>query len=239
MNYESTKPREVSPVPGVFLERTADHIHLRLQEPRQVLSSAVLGGGWGQVSHLLNLKVAADPGNGGQLTPQQALQDYASQHGWQGPLVGMMTAAAMGSLRMVRVEQADLELAVLVTSGLANARRAGDRAEYRHLKAAVAEVGTINIVLLCSARLSPAAMVEASMMITEAKAAALQQRQILSPVSGQLATGTGTDAVAIINGIGALDNSSAGVIEYCGKHTLLGEYLARATIAALTDSFDY
>ena len=68
------------------------------------------------------------------------------------------------------------------------------------------------------------------MTVTEAKAAALQNLDIRSPVSNEPATGTGTDCIAI-----AAD-PKAEKMQYCGKHVLFGETLARLVIEAVTSS---
>ena len=83
------------------------------------------------------------------------------------------------------------------------------------------EIGTINIIVLTSAILTDAAMVEALMIATEAKSAALQETGVLSPVSNKIATGTGTDAIAVVSGQGPE------LVAYCGKHVLFGEVLGR------------
>ena len=81
-----------------------------------------------------------------------------------------------------------------------------------------------------TAGMMPAAMIEAVMTVTEARAAALQNLDIKSPVSNETATGTGTDCIAI-----ASDPKSQ-KLQYCGKHVLFGETLARLVIKALTSS---
>jgi adenosylcobinamide amidohydrolase len=53
---------------------------------------------------------------------------------------------------------------------------------------------------------------------------------VKSPVSRTIATGTGTDAIAVANGFGPE------TIRYCGKHVLFGEMLASAVIETITDS---
>ena len=68
------------------------------------------------------------------------------------------------------------------------------------------------------------------MTTTEAKAAALQNLEIISPVSNKTATGTGTDSIAI-----AAD-PIAEKVQYCGKHVVFGEVLARLVIEAITSS---
>jgi len=133
----------------------------------------------------------------------------------------MMTAASMDSFRMAKKSEQGIDIAVLVTSGLSNPRRVGDLAEHRSMTTSSTKVGTINIVIVTSAILTGAASVEALLIATEAKSAALQEAGIKSPVSNLLATGTGTDSVAIISGHGPE------TVNYCGKHVLYGEILGR------------
>jgi adenosylcobinamide amidohydrolase len=109
----------------------------------------------------------------------------------------------------------------------------GDRAEYRSVVSEPQETGTINIVLLTDAALTPAAMVEAVQMITEAKTSALMADRILSPVSGQLASGTGTDAVVVVSG------QRQETVAWCGKHVLFGEVLGALTLQAVADSISW
>ena len=78
--------------------------------------------------------------------------------------------------------------------------------------------------------MSPAAMVESVMLVTEAKTVAMRKLSVKSPVSGTIATGTGTDAIAVVNGFGSE------TIRYCGKHVIFGEMLASVVIEAITES---
>ena len=123
-----------------------------------------------------------------------------------------------------------VEITALVTSGLSNARRSGDRAEHRTFDEPGIKPGTINIIILTNVMLSPPAQVEAVMIATEAKAAVFQDIGAISPVTGKTATGTGTDAVAVVSGF------SPPEIVFCGKHTLFGEMLASAAMEALASS---
>jgi len=147
-----------------------------------------------------------------------------------GVTVGMMTAADADSFRRVsRVEQG-VEVTALVTVGISNARRAGDVAECRQLDIDTPGTGTINIIVLTNAILEKPAMVEALLTVTEAKSAALQNLDVRNPETGSLATGTGTDAVAVVSGPGPAR------IRFCGKHMLFGEMLASTVIEAITSS---
>jgi len=213
------------------LTHNGGHLHLAFPEPRRVLSSAVLNGGHVKADHVVNMKVPKT--SDATEAPETTLKKYALKNGWKGTVVGLMTAASMDSFRLARDTVSGIELAVLVTSGLSNPRRIGDRADIREAGAAPGEAGTINIIALTSATLTEAAMVECVMMITEAKAAALQEAGIRSPVSNGIATGTGTDALAVVSGHGPQ------TVAFCGKHVLFGEVLGRLALAAVAASIDW
>ncbi len=210
------------------LQHCDDHVHLAFSSPQRVMSSAILNGGLVHADHILNRKVPMTASS--YEAPDISLRRYADTQGWKGKVVGMMTAAPMASLCMEHACIEGVDVTALVTAGLNNARRAGDKADVQELLAVTEEVGTINLILICSARLTDAAMLEAVMVATEAKAAALQDANVHSPVSGLLATGTGTDAIAVVSGDGPEE------IAFCGKHVLLGEVIGRLVIAAVAKS---
>ncbi len=213
------------------LEHTRNHVHVAFNTPHRVASSAVLNGGMVQADHLVNMKVPKTSSctEAAHLT----LANYCKDFGWSGTVVGMMTAASMDSLRIVKQTEQGIDLAVLVTSGLSNPRRAGDYAEYRRMISPGNAVGTINIMVMTSAQLTGAALIEALMTATEAKSAALQEAGIISAVSNRTATGTGTDSVAVACGHGP------GVVQYCGKHVLFGELLGNSVIDAVSSSIQW
>jgi len=213
------------------LERTEAHIHVEFKKPHRVLSSAVLEGGLVEASHIVNLHVPKNSAlSEGSEPPWATLENYCCSMRWRGIAVGMMTAASIDSFRKAHRIEKGVEVASLVTAGVSNARRAGDPADCRDIAHSPPQPGTINIIVLTNALLTPAAMVEAVQIATEAKSAALQDLNIQSPVTGGLATGTGTDAVAVAGGFGPVE------IRYCGKHMLFGEMLAETIIEAVTRS---
>ncbi|MGE4265420.1 MAG: adenosylcobinamide amidohydrolase [Desulfovibrio sp.] len=218
----------------IRLDATDEHLHLDLGRSCPVLGSCVLGGGFGLARHVLNLRVDANLA-GESLrfpVPESTLLEYCAAQGWAGPVAGMMTAASMKSLRTARLEENGLAVLAAVTAGLTNSRRAGDPAECRDIPEAAPQPGTINIIVALGASLPPAALVEAVITITEAKAAVLQDLGITSRTTGLPATGTGTDAVAVV----ALGGRKAA---YCGKHVLAGELTARAVMQALAASLEW
>ncbi len=216
----------------IALEHTHAHVHIDFDIPHRVVSSAVLNGGFVEADNIVNVKVEGHSDTKQKMLdlPEAALANYCLKQDWQGKIVGMMTAASMDSLRVVRTAEQGVEIIVLVTSGLSNPRRAGDRAEYREISHSATHTGTINIICLTTATLTDAAMIEAVSMAAEAKSAALQNLGVLSPVSNDLATGTGTDAIAIASGYGPQE------VRYCGKHVLFGEMLACSVIEGISSS---
>ncbi|MGH1487077.1 MAG: adenosylcobinamide amidohydrolase [Cellvibrionaceae bacterium] len=243
-----SKDEEVFTLPPSFLldgwhgkiSHKALEIHFNPTEPSvgrvydySAYSSAVLNGGYQQVKHYINLHVSPQC-IVGVTTPESLFVSYCK------PLalsvdtsIGMMTAASMRSCCITTTEIEGQKIIVCVTTGLGNLRCAGDKAEYRHLYSPPKKIDTINMLIATSAALSPAAKVEALMIATEAKVAALDSLGLKSVVSGRLATGTGTDALAIVS---PELKSNSRQIDYVGKHTLFGEALACLTIKAITHS---
>jgi adenosylcobinamide kinase/adenosylcobinamide-phosphate guanylyltransferase len=106
---------------------------------------------------------------------------------------------------------------------LSNALAVGDPATYEE------KPGTINLIVVLNQPLTESALVEATAMITEAKTRALFDVRVKSTVSDSLATGTGTDCVAVACPTGIP------TARYCGKHTLLGELMGRAVSEAMEE----
>lgn len=214
------------------LQVSENWVTLSFDQARPCLSSAVVNGGMVNATRWINLKVSGDQAEAAHC-PTATVAAICKQEQWpnQPAPVAMMTAASMDSLRVRFAEVCGELLAVLVTTGLANARRAGDRAEYRRLSDHCDEVGTINMAVVTSASLSTAVMAECIITATEAKTAVLQKHGVISPISGELATGTGTDSLAIFGGHGQQ-------AAFAGKHTSFGEVLARLVIEGIDAAAD-
>tara|TARA_B110000503_G_scaffold25349_1_gene40047 strand:- start:12215 stop:12925 length:711 start_codon:yes stop_codon:yes gene_type:complete len=216
---------------GVQLSRSDQLVQIRFSQPHRTLSSAVLNGGYCHASDFLNVQVARHSPQAED--PEITLQRLSDQLQCSGTTVAMMTAASLDSLRVESCTIGDEVLAVTVTTGLQNARCAGDPAEYRSLDVVPSERGTINLAIVTSVQVVDAALVEMVAIATEAKTAVLHELCVKSPVSGRLATGTGTDSVAVFSGHGS------GRARFAGKHTLLGEKLALLVMAAIRSSVEY
>jgi adenosylcobinamide amidohydrolase len=214
------------------LQKTAEHICISFSTEHSVISSAVYNGGNCLASNILIMKVAGNFENEKKncVNPEISLGQYCQQLKLSGTTVGMMTSTTMDSFRQVSHSLQGVKVTAMVTAGVSNARCAGDRADWRAIRTDGNPTGTINTVIVTTAIMSRAAMVESVMLAAEAKTVAMRKLGVRSPVSKTIATGTGTDAIAVVNGAGPES------VRYCGKHVIFGEILASAVIEATTES---
>ncbi|MHB8117969.1 MAG: adenosylcobinamide amidohydrolase [Methanothrix sp.] len=140
------------------------------------------------------------------------------------------TAANMNNVALSHQKFRELEVVTVCTGGVeANAGRAGDPASYYEMGSAVEMLechedqkqGTINAMIFINQEMTPGAMVTAVITATEAKTAALQELEVPSHYSNGLATGTGTDQIAVASRLGGK------TLTYAGKHSKLGELIGR------------
>ena len=207
--------------PGAALERGDRWNALTFERPRPVLSSAPVGGGEATAVRVVNLCVHGPGCRSACDDPAATFAGLAAEQGWAGPLVGLMTGVAADHLGTCHRG----EWSVLATAGTGNAHRAGEPAT------TVAGAGTINIVAVTGQALTAAARAEALALTAEAKAALLADLDVRVPHSGRVASGTGTDAVAIVAGHGA-DTT------FTGYHTASGQALVAAVREAVAASLE-
>ena len=138
----------------------------------------------------------------------------------------LFTGADMGNLAVRKAEFGDLAVYALVTAGVETNAVRMSRSEGRFI-----EPGTINVILMANARLTPRALARAIISATEAKTAALQDLDVRcgsAPERWQ-ATGTGTDEVIVAEGRGRrVDNT--------GGHCKLGELMATAVYEGVKEA---
>ncbi|MTW21221.1 adenosylcobinamide amidohydrolase [Allochromatium palmeri] len=171
----------------------------------------------------------------------------------------MATAANMQCAVLARAEYEDLAVSVVATAGvLGNATRAGDPAgwhEHRDGSRAVepgraategppgqsaciqpappeAGAGTIVTLVFINQPCTPACLVRAATLVTEGKSAAVLDLRMPSLQSARLATGTGTDQLAIAAPLRRADTDWER--HWAGSHNSLGELVGRATHEAVT-----
>ncbi|UQA90590.1 adenosylcobinamide amidohydrolase [Streptomyces halobius] len=179
----------------------------------RVISSAVLGGGIGERSWVLNAQVS----HGYQRTdPDRYLTDLARDAGAPGPGVGLMTAADVRAYGHAYDGGVD----AVATAGLGVRGWAASPAEGT---AMAVRPGTINIVVALPVALTDAALVNAVATATEAKVQALVG-------AGYDCSGTPTDAVCV-----AARSPRPGdeVHAFAGPRSLWGARVARAVHQAV------
>jgi iron complex transport system ATP-binding protein len=204
---------------GVVYERHEAATCLRLDRPWQALSSAVLGGGRRHIRSLVHLQVPVDYDGA---SPAQDLREATRELVLAGPSIGLMTAVDLSKTQVFAAHAAGVAIRALITVGVGNASRAGSPTTYRP--------GTINTVLLVEGRLSDPAAVELVIVMSEAKAAALAEAGVRT-TRGEVATGTSTDAVAILWRRAGGDRE----IRHGGSATELGMAAARIVSTAIAE----
>ncbi len=142
---------------------------------------------------------------------------------------GLMTAANMQNVAISTHSFRDLEVTAVITGGIEiNGGRAGDPASYYQEDGQIKMIpGTINIILLIGANIPHYAMVNAVVTATEAKTVAIQQLMAQSQYSEGIATGSGTDMIAVVG-----DKTSPIHLNDAGKHSKLGELIGKCVIGA-------
>ncbi|MEU2763923.1 adenosylcobinamide amidohydrolase [Streptomyces sp. NPDC007094] len=202
------------------------HLVWRLGPGVRLCSSAVLGGGIGTRSWILNAQV---PGGYPRLDPDRHLAEIAAAEGLTGPGAGLMTAADVAAY--TTAEDAGVTATVTVGLGVRGWAAAPDAAplgpvaapERSGTAAAVPfRPGTINIVVTLPAALSDAALVNAVATATEAKVQALLD-------AGLDCSGTPTDAVCVA----APEPGADGGASFAGPRSLWGARIARAVHGAV------
>ena len=158
----------------------------------------------------------------------------------------MSTAANMQCAVVARAAYEELTVRVVATAGvLGNATRAGDPAGWHERPGGSARVersvtdtppaeagsGTIVTLAFINQPCTPACLVKAATMVTEGKSTAVLDLRMPSLQSPGLATGTGTDQLAIA---APLADEGSWARHWAGSHNTLGELLGRATHDAVT-----
>jgi len=191
--------------------------------PLKILSSAVLNGGLKEANGIINVQVPEGCGSDKNDVHWNA-EDFLNKEVRKLQLptdrvVGLMTAAKMQNVAISSEKCDKTTLTVLATAGSTVAVTAGEPTASKGVQ--LENCGTINIILLVDGNLTESCMVEAIKTITEAKTVALRELDIRSRFSGDIASGTLTDSIAV----GCTKKGDA--IPYAGTFTLLGELIGK------------
>jgi adenosylcobinamide amidohydrolase len=227
------------------LRRRGRFLSVHLKKPHLTLSTSHVNGGQTElVRYLLNHQSCEGKGHMGRHESlegqgQEAYHRAAcAEAGVPSEATAMMGTAANMQYASVREESfEDTVVWAVVTAGVqGNAGRAGDPATWHESSGAWKPLhalpGTINTMLIFNWPLLPNALARAAATMTEAKTAALLELAVSSRYSPHLATGTGTDQFCLAAPL----DSARKPKTWTGKHSKLGEILARAVIEATKEA---
>lgn len=221
----SDEPEALTVISPFIVRAERDALIVSFAAPARVLSWAVLNGGFCYADHIINYRVrGSDASFCAQ--PRGWLTQTVSGLGLEGKVVAMATAVEMKYLAQVALSGGGAQVTCFATVGCGNALSVGDPAAVAVEHHATAALHTINMILTVQPALTDEAMVEAIEIATEGRVRALYEAGIQSSASSLIATGTGTDCIAVVS-------PGSGAERYCGKHTKLGELIGRAACAAV------
>jgi adenosylcobinamide amidohydrolase len=215
--------------PSFSVRQERDALIVSFASPARTLSWAVLNGGFCHARHVINHHV---DGKNALFCAQPGpwLERAAAELGLRGKVVAMATAVEMSHTVQVSMESNGARVICFATVGCGNALSVGEPATVK-LEEPAPSLHTINMILTIQPGLADEAIVEAVQVATEGRLRALYEKGIKSCQSGLLATGTGTDCIAIVS-------LGDGVERYCGKHTKLGELIGGAAYMAVAKGIE-
>ena len=174
-------------------------------------------------------------------------------------LSGLITSANMEHYSICCESYRDIEVIAITTAGArVNAVSAGDVASYYEINADYQydldndpnqnnyhqnnnhnqnnnqnhnKPGTINTILLINTKLDESSLLLAEMIAVEAKAVALRDLMVSSNYSNEIATGTGTDGIAIFSNL-----ESENFTDNVSKHAKIGELIGKVVIDSIKDA---
>jgi len=212
--------------------RHRDSILVSLPEGRKTLTTSWLNGGYREdVRTIFNHTVpkgkhAPKELEGGSIPAY--LRIIAEKLGTDPDTSsGLLTAANMDNVAIVTNSFRGVEVTAVMTAGIeVNGGRAGDPASYYQEDGSHQFIqGTINMILIIGADLPAYTMTRTIVTASEAKAAALQQLMASSRYSAGIATGSGTDMIAVV-----CDGTSSLTLTDAGQHSKLGELIGNVVI---------
>ena len=211
-------------MPLVHRERPG-FVVVELDAPHRCTSWAPHGGGVVTASRVVWCGVqSADLPLG--VSPEGVLRGKLERAGLDDS-VAMMTSRDLAHVHRADAEEAGVKATAIVTAGYGNALRVGDPTR------PVSPVGTINVLVVLDRPLDDMGRLEAMSLAVEARTLAAHDANHPSIVSGERATGTGTDCVIVATPLAAPGATAA---TYAGKHTAVGAAVGRAAWQACHDA---
>ena len=239
---------------GDEILKNSDTILVKFGPKRNGIVSSWLNGGYSEdlsavFNHQLSQENIDKYGDGGILDFLNDLSSnfYDCLDLRTKKLSGLITSADMDHYSIACEKYRDIEVIAISTAGVrVNAVSAGDIASYYEINGEYDfdmdnnnkdiyqnpnKPGTINTILLINSKLDESSLLLAEMIAVEAKAVALRELMTSSNYSNEIATGTGTDGIAIFSNM-----DSKNTIENVSKHAKIGELIGKAVIASIKES---
>lgn len=221
---------------GEQVFRFKKSIVIQLPEKRNVLTASWLNGGYREdihsiFNHQLNQEELDYLEEGGV---PDFMKNLARDLGTDPDrTAGFLTVADMDNMAIICEKFREIEVTSIVTAGIeVNGGRAGDDASYYELNGKYEfRVGTINTIIIINSHLSGSTLLRSVMTAVEAKTVALQELMAPSKYSDGIATGSGTDNIAVISNM-----DSENKLNTAGKHSKLGELIGKSVIKATKEA---
>ena len=241
---------------GDEILKNSDTVLVKFGPKRNGIVSSWLNGGYNEdlsavFNHQLSQENIDKYGDGGILDFLNDLSTdfYNDLDLRSDKLSGLITSADMNSYSIACEKYRDIEVIAITTAGArVNAVSAGDLASYYEINADYRydleedengqnnnqnpnKPGTINTILLINTKLDESSLLLAEMIAVEAKAVALRDLMVSSNYSNEIATGTGTDGIAIFSNM-----DSENFTDNVSKHAKIGELIGKVVIDSIKDA---
>ena len=241
---------------GDEILKNSDTVLVKFGPKRNGIVSSWLNGGYNEdlsavFNHQLSQENIDKYGDGGILDFLNDLSTdfYNDLNLRSDKLSGLITSADMNSYSIACEKFRDIEVIAITTAGArVNAVSAGDIASYYEINADYRydleedencqnnnqnpnKPGTINTILLINTKLDESSLLLAEMIAVEAKAVALRDLMVSSNYSNEIATGTGTDGIAIFSNM-----DSENFTDNVSKHAKIGELIGKVVIDSIKEA---
>jgi adenosylcobinamide hydrolase len=191
----------------------------------KVVSSAAYHGGFRKVKAILNVEVPEGYSTPNlHADPMPLISASSAKVGVKDDFVCMITAVKVSNFSLALMKNEEFSVSVAATAGCTNAETAGENLSDKMIP------GTINIIVVVDGNPTESNQVSLVITATEAKTAALNRLDIRSAYSGDLATGTTTDAVVVAS------TNRGSVIEYGGPSSKLGQMVSKCVRTVVTEA---
>lgn len=207
---------------GIKFVQDENIIAIVAEKPLTTISSAIHNGGYTQTKVIANTQVTDEYGNVNlHNDPEGFIVQTYKKLGLKEDFVGMITYAIVKDHELYSKSDKEATVTVIATAGCTHAESAGETIEFEPIE------GTINIIVLIEGNPTDSCLASTIITTTEAKTAALRELDLRSKWSGEEATGTITDAIAVAK------TGEGPTIIYGGPASPLGQmigYCARKAV---------